>query len=105
MFMEACGLFYTRETLAVNSILMIFSISCYIWFDRKMEHINQVIECCFFLIFSVFETIVHYKFESQCFYSMMVANKTGIQYIKFVNRLLPKHVSSFHLSDPIFDKC
>lgn len=92
IFFMACGLYYPVETLVVNVIyLLIILINLLILFPAS-NSIPEIVEIAFFLAFNYFDTVGSHKYQYQSFCKVMAASKMSIQYVKFVNRLLPKHI-------------
>ena len=94
IFFLSSGLFYSRESIAINVYYFLVMLISQILMNRTKQSIYEMFELLCFLIFNISETISHYRFEHESFISIMYTNKMSIQYIKFVNRLLPKHVAS-----------
>lgn len=92
LYFTACGLFTPHEALIVNTIYFLTIAAHEMYFMRSTEVLLNIFELLIFCMFNIAETYHHYLFEKRCFYQMAEANKTSIQYIKFVNRLLPTHV-------------
>jgi hypothetical protein len=99
IYITSCGLFFPLETLVVNAIFFI-SVSVHqAVYMRSTAAIIEIFELFVFCGFNVVEATLYSTYEKKSFYSMSVSNKTSIQYIKFVNRLLPTHVINPNL-DP-----
>ena len=92
MFLVSCRLFYILDTLVINIIYVIIISSNVLILDTSWESGYSILQFIIFIIFNVVESYHHYKYETESFYNMISANKLSKQYIKFVNRLLPKHV-------------
>jgi hypothetical protein len=92
LFFTACGLFTPPEALIVNLVYFISIAVHETYFMRSVEVLLNIFQLLVFCMFNIAETYYHYSFEKRCFYHMAEANKTSIQYVKFVNRLLPTHV-------------
>lgn len=92
-------MFTPLEGLAMN-LFYFFAISLHqIAYMRSVVVLQTIFDMLVFCAFNIIESYLHYQFELRSFYSMTTANKTSIQYIKFVNRLLPTHVD-FADADP-----
>ena len=92
LFLFSCGVFYLLDTIVINSLLYIALFVNVLLIEQSWATGFGLLEAFVFMFFNIYETLNHSKFESKSFYSKIVANKLSIQYIKFVNRLLPKHV-------------
>lgn len=92
IFFMACGLYYPVESLIVNLIyLLIIVVNLLILFPIK-TWVPEAVEICFFVAFNYFDTVGSHKYQYESFCKVMAASKMSIQYVKFVNRLLPKHI-------------
>lgn len=94
IYFTSSGLFFPIENLVVNVIYFVSVAAHQAIYINDLPVLLDIFELFVFCAFNVVECWIHYKFELRCFYSMSVSNKTSIQYIKFVNRLLPTHVPS-----------
>jgi class 3 adenylate cyclase len=92
IFFLSSGLFYPVESLAINIFYFILILILQLIVNRTPLAAYELFELLLYLIFNITETFSHYKFEYESFISVMNANKKSIQYIKFVNRLLPRHI-------------
>ena len=96
IFLAKTGLFSVLENAIMNvTTFCILVVSLMIASPSMLEGLG-LIELFIFLAFNVFESSSSESYEHESFYSKIVANKLSIQYINFVNRLLPKHVPSVH---------
>lgn len=92
LFMLASGVFYPLESIIVNVTYMISLVVTYLILDLRVHLIMDMFEYFIVFGFNISETIRSYKFEADSYCEALVSNKTSIQYINFVSRLLPKHV-------------
>jgi hypothetical protein len=92
IYFTACGLFTPTEVSIVNLVYFISIAIHQAYFIQSVHVITNISQLLIFCGFNIAEAFFHYRFEMQCFYQMAESNKTSIQYIKFVNRLLPTHV-------------
>lgn len=92
LYFTACGLFSPLESLIINLVYFCAIAANEAYYMGSLEVLYNIFQLMVFCLFNVIETYHHYGFEKRCFYRMAEANKTSIQYIKFVNRLLPTHV-------------
>lgn len=90
--MVSSGIFYPLESIVINVVYYLMILINYLIIERSMNSIYDLYELGMFFAFNVLEILANYKFETSSFCSILAANKTSIQYIEFVSRLLPKHV-------------
>lgn len=95
IYLTTSGLFFPVETLVINCVYFISVAIHQAVYMKSKAAIVEIFEFFVFCLFNVFETKLFSDYELKSFYSMNVSNKTSIQYIKFVNRLLPTHVDMF----------
>lgn len=93
LYFTSCGLFTPVEALTVNIIFFASIATHEAYFMQSYEVLFNIFQLLVYCFFNIAETYSHYNFEKRSFYHMAEANKTSIQYIKFVNRLLPTHVA------------
>jgi hypothetical protein len=98
LYVSVSGLYSGHEHLAFSvAVFLLLSVNLVV-VEPSAAVCLQIVEALFFLCMNVFECYGHGKYELQSFQSKIVANKLSIQYINYVNRLLPKHVGSPHRS-------
>jgi hypothetical protein len=93
--MVAMGLFYTREVIIVNSAIGSVGVVFYLYFfDPVFSY--YILQIIVVVIFNIMDIRKINSTEMATFFKIIKNNKESTYLSKFVDRLLPKHVTRIY---------
>jgi hypothetical protein len=92
IFLLSSGLFQPLESILANAVYFVVIVVDYAFFQRESEHLLDVFVLLMYFTHNIWDEFTRRRLVFKCYYNLMVTKRRSIEYMEFVDRLLPKHV-------------